>query len=387
MKIKIAILGSTGSIGKTTFNIINKNKNNFDLYLLTANKNFNEIFKQAKTLKPKNIVVNNIDCFNKLKKNIKDKKINIFNNFDEFNKKFNKKIDYTMCSISGIEGLKPTLDSIKFSKKVGIANKESLICGWNLIEKELKKNKTTFIPIDSEHFSIWSLINNTDTNKIEKIFITASGGPFLNLSINKSSKITPLLATNHPNWSMGKKISVDSSTMMNKVFEIIEAKKIFKINFDKFEILTHPKSYVHAIVKFKNGLTKILIHDTNMEVPIHNSIFGINKSTLKSKKLNLEILNNLNFKKINKKKFPVINILDFIPINNSLFETVLVAANDELVDLFLKKKIKYQDITKILLKILSSGEFDKFKRKIPKNFNEIKKLNTYVRLKTQSISV
>ena len=155
---KIAILGSTGSIGKITANIIKKDIKNFEVFLLTSNNNYQDLLKQAKELNPKNLVINNKNHYLYLKKKLKNKKINIFNNFQTFKNQFKKKIDYTMCAISGLAGLKPTLDSIKFSKTVGIANKESLICAWNLIKEQLKKNKTKFIPIDSEHFSIWSLL-------------------------------------------------------------------------------------------------------------------------------------------------------------------------------------------------------------------------------------
>ena len=282
--MKIAILGSTGSIGKTTINILKKNKKNFNIILLTTNNNYQELLKQVKEFKVQNLVINNKKHYLNLKKKLKNKKINIYNNFETFNKNFNQTVDYTMCAISGLAGLKPTLDSIKFSKKIAIANKESLICAWNLIEKKLKKHKTKFIPIDSEHFSIWSLLNDSKNSKVEEIIITASGGPFLNLAFNKFKKIKPNAAINHPNWKMGKKISIDSATMMNKVFEVIEAQRIFNIDLNKFKILIHPKSYVHAIVKFTNGLTKILIHDTNMEIPIFNSIYSEKNKKIRTKK-------------------------------------------------------------------------------------------------------
>ena len=169
MKKKIAILGSTGSIGKTTFDILRKDKKNFDLILLTTNSNYKEILKQTKEFKVKNLVINNKKHYTNLKKKLKNKKINIYNDFDSFNKKFKSKVDYTMCAISGLAGLKPTLASIKFSKKIAIANKESLICAWNLIQKKILKYKTKFIPIDSEHFSIWSLLNSSTNSSIEEI--------------------------------------------------------------------------------------------------------------------------------------------------------------------------------------------------------------------------
>ena len=385
--MKIAILGSTGSIGKTTINILKKNKKNFNIILLTTNNNYQELLKQVKEFKVQNLVINNKKHYLNLKKKLKNKKINIYNNFETFNKNFNQRVDYTMCAISGLAGLKPTLDSIKFSKKIAIANKESLICAWNLIEKKLKKHKTKFIPIDSEHFSIWSLLNDSKNSKVEEIIITASGGPFLNLAFNKFKKIKPNAAINHPNWKMGKKISIDSATMMNKVFEVIEAQRIFNIDLNKFKILIHPKSYVHAIVKFTNGLTKILIHDTSMKIPIFNSIYSEKTKKIRTKKLNISNLNNLNFIKVDTKRYPSIKILKNIPKKISFYETVIVSANDELVDLFLEGKIIFQDIVKYLYKILQMKEFLKFKNRVPKKYEELIKLNNFVRLKIRSLCI
>ena len=387
MKKKIAILGSTGSIGKTTFNIIKKNKKEFEVVLLTTNKNTNEIFKQARILKAKNILISSKPHFLKAKKKLNKNNLKIFNNLNDLKKILKKKIDYTMCAISGLEGLMPTLDVIECTKNIAIANKESLICGWNLIEKKLYKHNTKFIPVDSEHFSIWSLINNVNKSDIEEIIITASGGPFLKLPKADFKKIKPSTAIKHPNWNMGKKISIDSATMMNKVFEVIEAIRIFNIELKKFKILVHPNSYVHSIVKFCNGTTKILVHDTNMKIPIFNTLYQSGNKKLKTNKLNIKKLNNLNFNYIDKKKFPIINILNHIPKRLSLFETVIVSANDTLVELFLNKKIKFLDISKYLNKIVKLKEFKKFKRILPTSANQVIKLSKYVRLKTQSLSV
>ena len=387
MKKKIAVFGSTGSIGKTTIDIIKKDKNNFEVVLLTSNNNYQELAKQAKELKVKNLIINNKKQYLNLRKKFKNKKINIYNNFLNLNKIFKKKIDYTMCAISGLEGLRPTLDVIQFTKNIAIANKESLICGWNLIEKKLKKHNTQFVPVDSEHFSIWSLIKNVNKSDIEEVIITASGGPFLKLPISKFKKIKPSSAVKHPNWNMGKKISIDSATMMNKVFEVIEAQRIFDIELKKFKILVHPNSYVHSIVKFNNGTTKILVHDTNMKIPIFNTLYQNSNKKLMSKKLDITKLNNLNFKNIDKKKFPVINILNHVSKKFSLYETVIVSANDLLVQFFLDGKIKFLDISRYLKKIVKLKEFKKFKHILPTNVNQIIKLSKYVRLKTQSLSV
>ena len=387
MKKKIAILGSTGSIGKSTIDILRKDKKNFDVVLLTTNNNYREILKQVNEFKVRNIIINNKKHYLSLKKKLKNNKINIFNNFQSFNNKFKSKIDFSMSAISGLEGLKPTLDLIKYSKTIAIANKESIICAWNLIQQRLNKYKTKFIPVDSEHFSIWSLLDGNSNNNVEEVIITASGGPFLKLPLNKFKKIKPQIAVNHPNWKMGKKISIDSATMMNKVFEVIEAQRIFNIDINKFKILIHPKSYVHAIVKFTNGLTKILVHDTDMKIPIFNSIYGNNNKKIKSSKINLSILNNLNFIKVNSTRFPSIKILKMIPNKISLYETIMVSANDQLVGLFLDGKINFSDVARFLKKIMKMNIFMKYKKRVPKNYNELINLSKFVRLKTNLLSV
>ena len=382
---KIIILGSTGSIGKQTLEIIKKNKNKFKILLLSTDKNINLISKQIKTFKVKHVVVTNKKKYKILKKKFKN--IKIFPDFKKIDKELKIKADYTMSAISGIEGLRPTINIIKKTKRIAIANKESLICGWGLIKKELKKHKTEFIPVDSEHFSIWSVIKDYQKSDIEKIVLTASGGPFLNKKIKKN--VSTRDAISHPNWAMGKKISIDSATMMNKIFEIIEAKKIFNISLNKFEILIHPKSYVHAIIKMKNGLIKIIAHDTDMKIPISNSIYigDKNHNFVKSKKINMDILNSLNFQKAKIKKFPVIKILNKIINKESLFDTVLVSINDELVNLFLENKIKFLDISSKIWYLINMPIFLKFKHQKPKNLAQIEKLNEFVRLKTRSLSV
>ena len=389
MKKVIAILGSTGSIGKNTLDLIEKDKKNFKIHLLSTNTNFKSIFNQAKKFKVKNIIIHNPEVFRKKKDFFKKNKINVFENISEYiknNKKIN--LDYVMVAITGLAGLAPTIQIINRTKKIAIANKEAIICGWNLILNQLKKHNVKFVPVDSEHFSIWSLLdkNIQISKQIDKIFITASGGPFYNLPLKKLKNIKPSQATNHPNWKMGKKISVDSSTLMNKVFEIIEAKNIFDISYNKIKILIHPKSYLHALIKFNNGISKLLIHDTSMKIPIFNTLYDFEKS-FKVKEINLNKLNDLNLSYVNKNKFPMINILNYLPNKISLFETVIVSANDELVNLYLKNKIKYTDISRILIKTLKNHEFRKYKLIKPKNINQIEKLNNYVRLKIKSLSV
>ncbi len=381
MKKTIVILGSTGSIGKTLIDIIDKNKKNFEIKLLTANENYKILLKQAKKFNVKNLIITNKKNYQIIKKKCTKLNINVFNNFNDLNLILKKKVDYTMSSITGIDGLMPTLKLIKFSKTISIANKESIICGWNLIKKALDKYKTNFIPVDSEHFSLWFGLKGYRVNNIEKFFITASGGPFYKFPLKKIQTAKVSDAINHPNWKMGKKISIDSATMINKIYEVIEAKNIFNIPYKKIEILIHPKSYIHAIIKFNNGLIKLIAHDTTMKIPIFNSLYFSDDEKILSKKLNIDTLNHLNFQKVDSKKFPMVKILKHLPIKQSLFETIIVSANDTLVSLYLRKKIKFSAIHKELFKILRLKEFKKFKNIFPNNIKDIIELNNYVRLK------
>ena len=388
MKKKIIILGSTGSIGQNTLKIIKANKSDFAIQLLSTNKNIKKIFNQAKEFKVKNIIINNPEKYFEAKQKFKKKGIRIYNSFNDIDKIMKKtKVYYSMVAISGLDGLKPTLKLTKCSKNLAVVNKESLICGWSLIKKNLQKYKTNFIPIDSEHFSIFSLLNNTNINRVEKVYITASGGPFINFPKNNFDKIKPKDALKHPNWKMGKKITIDSATLMNKVFEVIEAKNIFNLDYNKISILTHPKSYIHAIIKFNNGLTKFLAHDPDMKIPIYNSIYLSNIKNIKTHPLNLKILNNLELKNVDTKKFPLIKLLNKLPHHSSLFETVLITINDYLVFKFLDNKINFPKLIDLINRISNFKEFQKFKKIKPKNVDDIYQLRDYVSFKLDNLGI
>ena len=287
-----------------------------------------------------------------------------------------------MSSISGTDGLIPTIKIIKHTKKIAIANKESIICAWNIIDRELKKYKTSFVPVDSEHFSLWYALGNVSNSKVDKIYLTASGGPLLNIKKLNLKNIKLSQALKHPNWSMGKKISIDSCTMMNKVFEVVEAKHIFDLSYNKISILTNPSSYVHAIVKFKNGIIKIIAHDTTMTIPIYNTINSNENSVIKTENLNLERLNNLELKKVNLKQFPLVKILRKLPQKISLFETVLVSVNDYLVNLYLNKKISYTQLQVLLVQFINDKVFVKYKKIKPNKIQDIisvqNKVNSFI---------
>ena len=385
MKKNVVILGSTGSIGTNTIKIFAKNKNKFQIKLLSTNKNLSKIMHQANEFDVKHIIIADNFQYKIAKKKYKNSGKKFYNNFEIINKLFKKKdIYYAMIAIVGLDGLKPTLDIIKFSKNIAIVNKEALICGWQLIKYQIDYHNTKFIPIDSEHFSLSYLIENKSINEINKIYITASGGPFLNYKKKNMRKISLKDALKHPNWSMGKKITIDSATMMNKVFEVIEAKNIFGLNYDKINILTHPKSYIHAIIEYKNGMIKLLAHKPDMKIPISNSILN-NKANIFHKNLNLNILNNLELKEVDIYNFPLIKILKNMPRVNSLYETALVTINDHFVQKYLENKINFVQLIDLINKFANKKNILKYKLTKVRNLRQIYQVKEFVKLKLQNI--
>ena len=370
--MKMLLLGSTGSIGKSTLNIIRNYKTKLEIEALSTNKNIKLIIKQSREFKVKNLIINDFKSYKKILNYRLNKKIKIFNNISDFLKNNKTKFDISIIGISGFDGLYPTLKVIPYSKNLSSANKESIICGWKFIKNKLKKYKTNFIPLDSEHFSIWSLIKNSNHKMISKIYLTASGGPFLNKSKSKINNARVSDVINHPNWNMGQKISVDSATLMNKLFELIEASKIFNLPMNKFDIIIHPKSYVHALVNFKNGLSKILIHDTKMEIPIFNSIFDNTLETYpKNKDINFKNLNGQNFIKPTNSVFPFLKLINQYKRNDTYYEIILVTVNDFFVKSFLNGNISFQKMQIKLLKKLKDPYLSKYYNSYPKKINDI----------------
>ena len=381
MKKKITILGSTGSIGLTTLNIISKKKNQFIVTLLAAKNNYKEICKQINKYNPIYFVIANPAIFKKVKKKFKNKKTKIL---DEYTKiKIKPKSDVTISAIPGTEGLLPTLSIIKSTKKLLLANKESVICGWELIKNESFKYKVDIVPIDSEHYSILQLIKDYKIDQIKKIYLTESGGPFLNYKPHQFKKIKPKDALKHPKWKMGKKITIDSSTLMNKILELIEAQKLFNIPSKKLDILIHPNSLVHAIVMFNNGLTKMLYHQTTMIIPIVNAIFDgeININDFYKPKIKIENdIENIIFRKVDAKIFPIIKLKD--RVNEYPSTSIIInSTNEALVDQFLNNNITYNDIIKGIKHVLRDRNYRKYAIKKPKTINQILDIDIWAKKK------
>ena len=387
MKKKIAILGSTGSIGKSTLEVIKKDKKNFNVVYLSANNNYKKLIQQAKEFNAKNVLIKNEKFYEVVRNSLKKNKTKVFSGNTSINKIISGKLDYTMSAIVGLAGLQPTIDIIKVSKTVAIANKETIICGWGILSKLIKKYKTKMLPVDSEHFSIMELTKGVSDKEIEEIIITASGGPFLNKPISRLKNVKPRDAINHPNWKMGKKISIDSANLMNKVFEVIEACKIFEFNKNKYRIMIHPQSYVHSIIRYKNGLIKMVLYNTDMKIPISNTLYGNKNNILNIRKIDAKILSKLSFKNVDVKQFPSIKLINKCLTLGVLTPTIVNAANEVLVSMFLNKKIGFLDIVSKINEIFKDKDFKKYATRNPASINDVKISDNWARLKTIAMCV
>ena len=351
----LAIIGSTGSIGKTSLNIYKKNKKKFNLVCLAANSDIKKLVMQKKIFNPKSIWI-----FDKSKSN----KLTISR--EKFLAKYKKnKIDYIISGVSGYEAIDINFDLLKICKKLLIANKETIICGGKIFLNLAKKNKCSIVPIDSEHHCIDFFYKNfLDTDKIEKIYITASGGPFYNKKIKYYEKKKNVLK--HPIWKMGKKISVDSSTFANKVLELFEAKILFKIPEKKITIRVDEKSIVHSIIKLKNNFYFPIIHNPNMEIPISNSLLLDHNLDINFKNL------KINISSPDMDKFPIIRLgFKILKMKSHKAMILFTVFNERLVKMYLNSKIYYGDITKILIKTFSNKSILKSAKLKIKNKTDI----------------
>lgn len=347
---KIAIFGSTGSIGESTLQIIRENPDLFEVVTLVAGKNIKKIIEQIKEFKPKNVYIISKENAEILKDTFKN--IKVFYGeagMEEISKLTD--FDISISALVGIAGLRPTYNMIKNGKTVALANKEVLVAGGELIMKTAKENNSKLLTVDSEHSAIMQCLNGEENNKIDKILLTASGGPFFDKEI--SDKITVEDALNHPTWNMGPKVTIDSSTMMNKGFEIIEAKWLFNVEPEQIEVVVHRKSLVHSMVQFKDGTIMANIGPKSMQIPIAYALNFPKRLENNIEKLDLFEIVDLKFEKPDLKKFKCLKLAyDAIEKGHS-FQVVLNAANEVLVDGFLNKKIKYTDIPNMLEKVMN----------------------------------
>ena len=376
---KIAIFGSTGSIGESTLNVIRENQDLFKVITLVAGRNIDKLIEQIKEFKPQNVYIIEKENAEKLKKLYSD--INVFygeDGMEEISKLTD--FDISVSALVGVAGLKPTYNMIKNGKTVALANKEVLVAGGELIMKTAKENNAKLLTVDSEHSAIMQCLNGEENNKIDKILLTASGGPFFDKEI--TDKITVEEALNHPTWNMGKKITIDSSTMMNKGFEIIEAKWLFDVQPSQIEVVVHRKSLVHSMVQFQDGTIMASIGPKSMQIPIAYALNYPDRLPNNIEKLDLFEIVDLKFEKPDLNKFKCLKLAYDAIEKGHCYQVILNAANEVLVDSFLNKKIKYTDIPNGIEKVMNMYE----KREL-KTVDEILDFDKEVREKTKEILI
>ena len=350
---KLVLLGSTGSVGKSSLEVIEKNKEKYEVACLVALSNIESIKAQAKRHKKAKIYIE------KSVGKLTSKKF--INKNDLLKLISSNNVDTVIAAISGSDGLELIHHSILSGKKVLIANKEPLVMAGEFLVNEAKKHDAQIIPIDSEHCAIHQIINGRELDSISKIILTCSGGPFHSLSRNKFKAITKDQALNHPVWKMGKKITIDSSTLMNKALEIIEAKFLFDVNHKKIEAIIHPESLIHSLVEFNDGTFLASIAKPDMKIPIS---YGLSyPKTLKNglKKIDISKLNELTFKEIDRVKFPSIDFAYFSIEKGKGMPIFLNAANEVAVDLFLKDNIDFLDIYRLISEVLNYADKNNIK--------------------------
>lgn len=349
----VAIFGSTGSIGESTLNVIRENKDLFNIVTLVAGKNIKKLIEQIEEFKPKNVYIIDKENSDILKEKYKD--INVFYG-EEGMEEISKLVDYdiSISALVGIAGLKPTYNMIKNGKTVALANKEVLVAGGKLIMKTAKENGAKLLTVDSEHSAIMQCLNGEENNPIDKILLTASGGPFFYKEI--TDDITVEQALNHPTWSMGPKVTIDSSTMMNKGFEIIEAKWLFDVEPEQIEVVVHKKSLVHSMVQFKDGTIMANIGPKSMQIPIAYALNYPMRLQNNIEKIDLFEVVDLKFEKPDLNKFKCLKLAYEAIKKGHSYQVVLNAANEVLVDNFLNKKITYTMIPNGIEKIMNMYE-------------------------------
>ena len=380
--MNIAILGSTGSIGNSTLEVIRQNKKDFSIYLLTAKSNHKLLIEQCKEFNPEFVYIEDERARKVLEDDVSDMKLQtcVIKSTKEFKEVIgSNETDVVVAGMVGIAGLIPVYFAIQKGKKVLLANKESYVVAGEYLNNLCKETGASIFPIDSEHSAIHQCLNNEENKSgVSRIILTGSGGPFLNKAIDEFFSITPEQAINHPVWNMGKKISVDSSTMMNKGLEVIEARWLF--DSENIEILIHPEGIIHSLVEFKDNSVLAQLSNPDMKIPIAYGLGYPNRINSGSNRLNLHEIQSLHFQEPDFNKFPCLKLaIDLLPVGGTSF-SILNASNEECVAAFLDGRISYIQIYEIISKVL-----DRIKIKTVKSLQDIYESDKDARLETISL--
>lgn len=353
----VSILGSTGSIGKSTVELLLEHPDRFKVHALTARKNFDLLAEQAIKLNASHVVILEEECYDSLKQKLDGTDINIAAGKQALLEVSRIPTDITIAAIVGAAGLESLFEAVRYSKTIGLANKESLVCAGNIFMSQIEQYKTNLLPVDSEHNAIFQVLENDQKDVLEKIILTASGGSFREYSLQDMKNITPEQAVCHPNWDMGAKISVDSSTMFNKGLEVIEAYYLFNLPIEQIEVLVHPESIIHSMVCYQDGSTLAQMGVSDMKIPISYVLGWPKRINNKVPTLDLLSNNRLTFFAPDYKKFPLLLMAKQVLNEGNGSAIALNAANEVAVDAFLKSQIGFLDIMKVVSDVLELGRF------------------------------
>ena len=369
----VNIFGATGSIGQNTLNVLRYQslKENFKVVALSSNNNVEMLACNAKEFKAKYAIVANESKYLDLKKAVSGSSVIPLAGYQKINEVASLDVDWTMNAIVGFAGLLPSLECAKNGKTLALANKESLVCGGRLLISKIIKNGGTLLPVDSEHSAIFQCLNNQSTNALDKVILTASGGPFREWTISKMGKATLKQAINHPNWEMGTRISIDSATMFNKALEVIEAKYLFDIPAEDIEVLVHPESIVHSMVSFRDGSVIAQLGVPDMRAAIGYAFNYPYRRPLPVEKLDLTKIKSLSFEKVNNKKFPALD-LAFSALNSGdLFGAIMNASKEIALDKFIAGEIGFLEITELVRRVLDTNEIQDLRNKKLENYDDV----------------
>lgn len=355
---EIAILGSTGSIGTQTLDIIRQYNSQFRASVLTAGSNWKLLASQAREFLPRCVVIADESAFPYLKEALADLPIEVAAGADAIAEAAAiPEVDTVVTAMVGYSGLIPTVKAIRAGKRIALSNKETLVVAGEIITKLLKDSDSDIIPVDSEHSAIFQCLQGETTRSASKIILTASGGPFRTIPAEKLNSVTPADALKHPNWSMGAKVTIDSASMMNKGFEMIEAHWLFDCPAECIEIVVHPQSIVHSMVEFSDGSVKAQLGIPDMHLPIRYALGYPDRLDSPVGHLQLHQYRELSFEAPDMEKFPLLSFaFDAIKMGGNM-PCILNAANEIAVDAFLKEKIRFTEMPKLVARTMESTPF------------------------------
>lgn len=357
-KKQIAILGSTGSIGRQTLEVIEAHSDLYEVYALTANRSWELLVEQARKFLPDSVVIADESLYGNVKEALSGLPVKVYAGADAMAQIVESPvIDIVVTALVGFAGLRPTVHAIKAGKTIALANKETLVVAGELVTELVEEYKTAIMPVDSEHSAIFQCLSGEVGNEIEKLLLTASGGPFLHKTLEELQYVTKAEALHHPNWSMGAKITIDSASMMNKGFEVIEAKWLFGVNPDKIEVVVHPQSIIHSMVQFADGTVKAQLGQPDMRMPIQYALSYPDRLHSDFDRLDFFACGNLTFERPDTKKFRNLTFAFEAMKCGGNMPCILNAANEVVVSAFLHDRIGFLEMSNIIERVMNSAQF------------------------------